>query len=109
MALWQPSHDLDLGHAPTVWLLTIGATAAGAYAAPTLGWPHGRESAGALIVGLACSLAALGWPDWLSQGLRRYRGDPDVNDEDAARARLIIWALLAFGFAWLTAARHHMA
>ena len=58
------------------------------------------------ILGLALALGALGWPDALSQVVRRTpMGGATLTDGDDPRAELIVKALVAFviagGAQWL--------
>jgi len=47
-------------------------------------------------------LAAAGWPDWLSQGLRRIQNNDPPEDDVTARVRLIVAAIVASSIALST-------
>ncbi len=87
--LWRRSHSLQPLQAPAVWLLTAATGAALAYLGSAYSWPVHPATLGAGTLALATGFAALGWPDWLSQGLRRLQHDDPPADDITARARLL--------------------
>ena len=103
---WEETRRLDPFQAPSIALL-IGLAA-------SAGWAYGSRliprlqpvAAATGILGLALALGAVGWPDALSQVVRRTpMGGATLTDGDDPRAELIVKALVAFviagGVQWL--------
>ena len=103
---WKETRRLDLFQAPSIALL-IGLAAAAGWAYGSRLIPRLQPVAAATgILGLALALGAVGWPDALSQVVRRTpMGGGTLTDGDDPRAELIVKALVAFviagGVQWL--------
>ena len=95
--IWQPTRPL----APGEWKGTLMMILAGLTVSYVLAAFVGLPPTADFLLCLAAflGLAALGWPDWLSQVLRRLpsRGIPPKSDR-VARSFLTAGALAALAF-----------
>lgn len=91
---WRPSRALLPGQLVGVGALLIAAAGAASWAITSALPRLSFASVATGFLALAMLLAAWGWPDWLSQVLRRDRSGLRPFDDDEAHTNLLVRAAL---------------